>query len=54
MGKKILVVDDVKMNLKVFVGLLKNSGLEIDTAESGMECLELVKKKKYDIIFMVI
>ncbi|MGN0515085.1 MAG: ATP-binding protein [Lachnospiraceae bacterium] len=51
-NNKVLVVDDVKMNLKVFVGLLKNSGLEIDTAESGMECLELVKKKKYDIIFM--
>jgi len=48
----ILVVDDVKMNLKVVVHLLDKSKLTIDTAESGLEAIALVKEKKYDIIFL--
>lgn len=49
---KILVVDDNEMNLKVFLGLLKNHGMQIDTAKSGRECLALMQKKAYHIIFM--
>ena len=48
----ILIVDDVEMNLKVAKGLLKETNMQIDTAISGMECLEYVKAKKYDIILM--
>lgn len=51
-GKKVLVVDDVKMNILVFKGLLKGTEIEIDTATSGKECLDKVTVKKYDIIFM--
>jgi signal transduction histidine kinase/CheY-like chemotaxis protein/HPt (histidine-containing phosphotransfer) domain-containing protein len=49
---KILIVDDVPMNLKVMVSLLKRTRIAIDTAESGRECLEYITKKKYDIIFL--
>lgn len=49
---RILVVDDVLMNLKVFTGLLKGTGLYIDVAESGERCLQLVRKNQYDIIFL--
>ena len=49
---KILVVDDVEMNLKVVQGLLKETNIQIDTAVSGRECLERVKKKQYDLIFL--
>ncbi len=49
---RILVVDDNKMNLKVAAGLLKRNGIVPDTALSGKECIELVKKNKYHIIFM--
>ena len=49
---KILVVYDNEMNLKVFRALLKNHGMQIDTAMSGRECLELMEKKAYHIIFM--
>ena len=49
---QILVVDDVEMNLKVVTGLLKETGIQIDTAVSGRECLECVKAKRYDIIFL--
>ena len=40
------------MNLKVFLGLLKNHGMQIDTAMSGKECLALIEKNAYHIIFM--
>ena len=49
---KILVVDDTVMNLTVVKGLLKQTKIQIFTAESGYECLHLVTKEKYDIIFL--
>lgn len=49
---RILVVDDVEMNLKVVKGLLKETGMQIDTAISGRECLECIKENQYDIIFL--
>ncbi|MDD7177119.1 MAG: cache domain-containing protein [Lachnospiraceae bacterium] len=49
---EILIVDDNEMNLKVASGLLKRSCVKIDTALSGMECIRMVEKKQYDIIFM--
>lgn len=48
----ILVVDDAEMNLKVMTGLLKKTRIQIDTAKSGMECLQYVKEKRYDLIFL--
>ena len=50
--KAILVVDDVKTNLLVFKGLLRDTEMMVDTASSGAECIEMTKKTKYDIIFM--
>ena len=49
---EILVTDDTPMNLTVICGLLKPTGIKIDTAESGFETLELIQKKKYDVIFL--
>ena len=48
----ILVVDDTKMNLLVVEGLLKNTGLKIDTATSGARSIELARDNHYDIILM--
>ncbi|MBR1833428.1 MAG: response regulator, partial [Ruminiclostridium sp.] len=48
----ILVTDDTRMNLTVFVSLLKKTMIHIDTAESGDECIALAAKKKYDVIFL--
>ncbi len=47
-----LVVDDTPVNLTVFVNLLKRTGLQIDTAESGDEGIALFKGRKYDVIFL--
>ena len=49
---KVLVVDDNTMNLTVFEALLKRTKINIRTAMSGKECLELVQKEKFHIIFM--
>ena len=51
-GAKVLVVDDTPVNLTVFASLLKRTGLQIDTAESGDECISLFTKNKYDAIFL--
>ena len=49
---KILVVDDVELNLKVFKGLLKKSRMDIETADSGAEAIKMIRKNRYDVIFM--
>lgn len=49
---KVLVVDDYKMNLKVFKGLLKQTEIQVFEAESGKECLKLLETNTFDIIFL--
>ena len=49
---KILVVDDIKMNLNVIVGLLKRTKIRVDVALTGAEAVEMVKKTNYDIVFI--
>lgn len=49
---KILVVDDIPVNLKVFCGLLKDTLINIDTASSGREGLIKIRNNHYDIIFL--
>lgn len=49
---KILVVDDTPVNLVVAKGMLKDSLAKVETVESGEECLELLKKNHYDIVFL--
>ena len=52
-NKRILIVDDNKLNLKVGQKLLAKYNPIIDTAESGMECLEKIKSgKEYDLILL--
>ncbi len=49
---RVLVVDDVPMNLLVVKGLMKYTGIKVDTAGGGEEALELIGSVKYDLIFM--
>ncbi|MDR0221567.1 MAG: response regulator, partial [Lachnospiraceae bacterium] len=50
---RVLVVDDVETNLYVASGLLTPYGLKLETAQSGFEALDKVKRGEvYDIIFM--
>ena len=51
---KVLVVDDLPVNLQVARGLLEPYGLAIDTAESGQKAIDLIKSgEKYDIVFWI-
>ena len=57
---KVLIVDDMPVNIKVAKGLLKPYGLSADSAISGQKAIELVKAENskthgtggYDIVFM--
>lgn len=51
-GAHLLVVDDNAVNRRVFTQLLKATQIQIDEASGGEECLELVRKKAYDLIFL--
>lgn len=48
----VLIVDDNAVNLKVAKGLMASYKFNIDTAVSGEECLALMGRKHYDLIFM--
>ncbi len=48
----ILVVDDNEMNLVVVSKLLSATRIQIDTALSGAECLQLTQNHHYDCILM--
>ena len=52
LGARVLLVDDNDINLKVTKGLLSPYGMTIDTASSGEEAVKLIKRAKYDIVYM--
>jgi len=49
---KCLIVDDNRINRMVLINFLQKTGIDMDTAGSGEEALEKVRKKTYEIIFM--
>lgn len=49
---RILVVDDVPVNIYVLQKLLSATKVQIDTAGSGEECLVRTKEKKYHLILL--
>jgi len=51
-GARLLVVDDIATNLRVVDGLLAPYRAAVDTCLSGAEAVELVKRNKYDLVFM--
>lgn len=51
-GKRILVVDDISVNLKVMEGLLEPYEALVETASSAKSALESIDSKLYDMILM--
>ena len=49
---RILIVDDIRTNLKVAEGLLLPYKMKIDLCHSGFEALDMLKASRYDLIFM--
>lgn len=50
--KSVLIVDDNNVNIKLASRMLSQYNFKISSANSGTECLEMVKKNKYDLIFL--
>ncbi|MCL2003149.1 MAG: PAS domain-containing protein [Oscillospiraceae bacterium] len=49
---KVLVVDDINTNLVVANGLLRPYNMRVDLCRSGMDALEAIKARRYDLVFM--
>lgn len=49
---KLLVVDDNEINLAIVKGLLGPTKIQVDTANSGKECIQMAMATPYDIILM--
>ena len=50
--KKVLIVDDNNLNLKVARRAVEALGYEVDEVNSGEDCINKLKEKKYDLILM--
>ncbi|MCL2270886.1 MAG: ATP-binding protein [Treponema sp.] len=49
---KVLIVDDVEINIFIAKEMMSFYGLEIDSATSGPEAIEKIKNNSYNIVFM--
>ena len=51
-NKRILVVEDMKVNLLLMKKLLSKHEVTVDAAGNGVEAVEMLKKFSYDLVFM--
>ena len=51
-GKKVLVVDDNIVNIKLATRLLEQFNLEVNSCLNGRDCIDLIKKDHYDVLFL--
>ena len=51
-GAHALIVDDNEMNLDVISGLMESTRIKISTALSGSAAIDLMEKKRFDIIML--
>ena len=49
---KVLIVDDNSMNRDVFVGLLKPTQIKVYQASSGEECISMLHRHTFDLVFL--
>jgi PAS domain S-box-containing protein len=51
-GIKVLVVEDVLTNQFVITHLMEDLGCNVEMANNGLECLDLLERHKFDLILM--
>lgn len=51
-GKKVLVVDDNIVNIKLATRLLEQFNLEVNSCLNGRDCIDLIKNNHYDVLFL--
>lgn len=49
---QIIIAEDHEVNQKLLLHILNKLGHHVEMAENGLEALELVRRKKFDVIFM--
>ncbi len=49
-GNRILVAEDNKLILDTVVFKIKKDGYEVETANNGRECLEMLQRSQYDLL----
>ena len=49
---RILVVEDIELNLEITLCLLQNLGYSADSVANGVECLKAIREKTYDLILI--
>ena len=52
LGQKILLTEDKEINQLIVLGLLEESGFEIDIANNGEEAVDKCKEYNYSLILM--
>lgn len=52
MGQTIIVTDDDAMNLRMAEFILKKEGYTVIKANSGIDCIDIVKKQSVDLILL--
>ncbi len=48
----VLVIDDNRMNIRVVEGLMHEYGVQVSYALSGMEGIDMLESKAYDLVFL--
>lgn len=49
---RILLVEDVDVNIRLIEKVVEGTGIVLDTAKNGRLCIEKLKEKEYDLILM--
>ena len=49
---RILLVDDVELNRLVALALLEETGVQVDTAENGLQAVTMAEENDYDLVLM--
>jgi len=49
---RLLIVDDVQMNIDAAIALLEELQVQVDSANSGAEAIEKITQNQYDMVFM--
>jgi PAS domain S-box-containing protein len=50
--KRVLIVEDNKLNRNLFVMMLQNMGCLVSEAENGKEALDIIERQHFDIVLM--
>lgn len=51
-GLSVLVAEDNSLNQKIVVRMVRSLGCSVDAVANGLEVMEAVQRKRYDIVLM--